>query len=335
MLQALLQQKFGIKPEEELRMGPYEACKAGSSLYLLIPARNIDGETIMELDQISQHMVQYGDYHVYTFLKTKEGEAIVDWKKDHYCVLANQRGEHVPVQKVGRKLSKFHHRGRMLPLKIQKISRIGMWKSFWEQRLDQMEKVWNDQLFHPPENEFQRLFLESFPYYMGLTENAIQYLTDTELDDNPTGIDNGTVCHVRFSQKTWGDQMVVKNPFDWVVDHCARDLAEWTRDRYFYNSKTYEREVSAFFRDYQSIEPLSSFSWRLLYARLLFPLHYFECIEEYYITDSEQQQHLLEERLKKYVKHSREYEKFLRDFYHLTEVPVKKYHLPELEWLFR
>ena len=50
-----------------------------------------------------------------------------------------------------------------------------------------MEKVWNGLLFQTPEDEFQRMFIDSFPYYIGLTENAIQYLVDTEIDDEPNG----------------------------------------------------------------------------------------------------------------------------------------------------
>ena len=68
----------------------------------------------------------------------------------------------------------------------------------------------------------------------------------------------------------------MKNPFDWVFDHASRDLAEWVRDYYIQHIHTYQRGVVQFFQEYQSIERLSSFSIRLLYARLLFPIHYFE-----------------------------------------------------------
>ena len=69
------------------------------------------------------------------------------------------------------------------------------------------------------------------------------------------------------------------------------------------------------------------------YSRLLFPLHYFECIEEYYISQSEQQKKTVEEKLERYLKHSHQYESFLSDFYHLSEVPVKKWGIPLIGWL--
>ena len=63
----------------------------------------------------------------------------------------------------------------------------------------------------------------------------------------------------------------------------TRDIAEWTRKSYFEeNSYTFSQTASRFFQEYQSILPLSPFSWRILYSRLILPLHYFQCIEMYY-----------------------------------------------------
>jgi spore coat protein YutH len=177
------------------------------------------------------------------------------------------------------------------------------------------------------------MFLESSPYYMGLTENAIAYLVNTELDDSPVTVDHGTVCHERFSAITWGEKMMIKNPFEWILDHGSRDLAEWTRERYFHNTQTYQPDVRQFYADYQGIHRLSSFSWRLLYARMVFPLHYFECVEEYYLTTSEQAKHMLEEQFLRMLNFSNEYEGFLRDFYQLVDVPTKSIKIPEIEWL--
>ncbi|MHC8522988.1 hypothetical protein ACPJHQ_19860 [Rossellomorea sp. H39__3] len=56
-----------------------------------------------------------------------------------------------------------------------------------------------------------------------------------------------------------------------------------------------------------------------------FPLHYFECIEEYYISTSEQQKKLVEDQLNGHLRNSGQYESFLADFYHMSEVPVKKW----------
>lgn len=333
ILQHILQQKYSINSNEEFRLGRYEACLTDNHLYLLIPVGNMKTEEISDLDQIARHLIHYGDYHVCQFLKSKDGESRFEWRNEHYSIIVSQTITESPLQRIGGELAKFHYYGRLIPFEIEGVNRIGRWKQFWEQRLDQMEKVWNGRILEPPDNEFERLFIESFPYYMGLAENAIQYLIDTEIDDDPIAVDSGTVCHERFSAKTWGDHYILKNPFDWVFDHCTRDLAEWTRELYFKNIKTYEPDMKQFFFEYGAIMPLSSFSWRLLYARLLFPLHFFECVEDYYITSSEQQKLAVGERLNKYLEQTREHEAFLKNFFPLLEVPMRAYRIPQVEWL--
>ncbi|MEW9109359.1 MAG: spore coat putative kinase YutH [Cytobacillus gottheilii] len=334
MITRLLNEMYGIKAEEEMRIGNYAACRFNNQYYMLVPADHLQEDEILELDQIAAHLVNNGERYVSTFLKTKEGREFSNWEQAKYCVLVNQQLERRKGMKCGRKLAKFHYRGRSVSFPVKKLSRIGQWKQMWETRLDQMEKVWNEMLFQEPESDFDRLFLESFPYYMGICENAIQFLVDSEFDDEPTMNDSGTVCHGRFTSKTWSGAYYLKNPFEWVFDHSTRDLAEWTRERYFYNIKTYEPELKQFLKEYQSISPLSSFSWRLYYSRLFFPLHYFECVEAYYSSSSEQEKHMLEERLEKYLQQSVDHERFLAGFFELAEVPRKQWNIAVPEWLY-
>ncbi|MCQ6276543.1 spore coat protein YutH [Bacillus sp. V3B] len=333
MFQKLLHKHYGIDAIESTPIGQYQSCKKEKQQFILIPVDPFDEEELTELEQIAKHFKESGDQSVGTFLYTKENSRLIEWESGKYCVLTYDPTRLKTTTRIGRKLAKFHYRGRSILFPVQKVSRIGQWKKLWEMRIDQMEKVWNNMLFQQPESEFDRMFIESFSYYMAISENAIQYLVDTELDDEPQAIDSGTVCHTRFSIHSWADDAWVRNPIDWVFDHCSRDLAEWTRERYHYNYRTYQPDVQRFFAEYQSVEPLSSFACRLLYARLLFPLHYVECVEDYYSTTSEQKQRFLTERLEKYLKHSNETEKFLQYFFQLIEVPVRTYHIPKLDWL--
>jgi spore coat protein YutH len=333
MLQKLLENQYGITVEEYVKLDSFDALRGNGYLYVIAKPGSREVEDIQELEKIAEHLRNYGDHLVPIFLPSKDGSLITTWEEKKYCVLANRQSEKQQTIKLGRKLAKFHERGKTVPFKIERSSRIGQWKQLWEKRLDQIEKVWNDLLFQTPEDEFERMFIDSLPYYIGLTENAIQYLVDTEIDDEPVESDSGTVCHERFSQNSWGANYYMKNPLDWVFDHRSRDLAEWTRERYFRNTQTYELELKQFFGDYQSIASLSSFSWRLLFSRLVFPLHYFECIENYYITNSEQEKKLLEEQLSKILRQSTEYERFLGKFFLLAGAPIKRLNIPHLDWL--
>lgn len=334
MLRQLMKKEYGIEIDDEQNVGMYKGCIKDEHLFYLVPiGSSMEEDELVELEELASHFKKTGDKSVSQFLQTKDGKKKVEWDQGVYSVLQAPALLRSTENHLGRKLGKFHYRGRSVDFSVTKVSRIGNWKQLWEKRLDQMEGFWNSMLYQQPENDFDRLFLESFPYYMGLAENSIQYLVETEIDDEPTAIDSGTVCHVRYVSSTWGDHYQIKNPFDWVFDHCSRDIAEWTRERYFRNNQTYQRDVKKFLSDYQSIMPLSAFSWRLLYARLLFPLHYFECIENYYSTNSEQQKNLQYERLNKFLQQSSEHERFLGGFFYYTEVPIRQMKIPQIDWL--
>ncbi|MEK5172959.1 spore coat putative kinase YutH [Heyndrickxia sp. FSL W8-0496] len=331
----ILKKFFNITPEKSFLEGNYVRYLHENTLYTLIPVTTIQEEQLVEWYEMSEHLFAQGDRYVSRFVSSKDSKFLITVNDEDFCLLKNKY--HSLPRKInhGRKLAKFHHRGRSLRTELQNVSRIGQWKSFWEKRLDQMEKVWYQNVQNHPDHEFEYLFIDSFPYYMGLCENAIQYLVDTELDDTPQLIDAGTICHERFNKNTWGKNHWIRNPFDWVYDHATRDLAEWIRDQYFRNKRTFLPDLQQFLRSYQSISPLSLFSWRLLYARLLFPLHYFECIEEYFVTGSEHRKKSLEEKLKQTLRDTEDYERFLGDFFQIAEIPSRGQNLPRVEWLNR
>ncbi|KIY23301.1 spore coat putative kinase YutH [Mesobacillus subterraneus] len=335
MLQKMLKEIYGISPDSEVSLGRYNGYKQKEGLYLIMDANGAKEQEISELSRIADHMQKAGDRHVSKLLTDKEGRQICEWEGKKYCVLENRAAPIPEKMRTGRKLARFHARGRLIPFKVESLNRVGQWKQLWEMRLDQMEKVWSSKLYTEPENDFERMFMESFPYYMGLTENAIQYLADTEIDDKPTNADHGTVCHERFTNTVWRGPYFIKNPFEWVFDHRSRDLAEWVRERYFANIQTSQPEIKNFLNEYQSLTVLTPFSWRLLYARLLFPLHYYEAVENYYSIPSEQTKRQQEDRLRKYLDQSGDYERFLSHFYQIGDAPVKIGKLPPVDWLLR
>jgi spore coat protein YutH len=328
----ILQEYFNIQPEKSFIEGDFVRYSLEENLFTLVPVTNIKEDLLVELYEMSEHLANQGDRHVSKFFPSKEQKFLITHEEEDFILLQNSYTRIPKKQRLGRKLAKFHQRGRSIQVSIQHISSIGQWKSYWEKRLDQLEKVWYQIVQENPNCEFEEMFIETFPYYMGMCENAIQYLVDTELDEEPLGMDAGTVCHERFHMDVWGKSMWIRNPFDWMFDHGSRDIAEWVRQQYFLNSKSFSPDVRQFLDDYQGISPLSNFSWRLMYARLLFPLHYFECVEQYFLTQSEKQIKQLEDRLRIYKRDSTEYEKFLGTFFQMMGVSTSKRNLPEIGW---
>ncbi|HWO77174.1 MAG TPA: spore coat protein YutH [Bacillus sp. (in: firmicutes)] len=330
--QSLLSQ-FGIEPDQRINIGRYDAVYSKGIVYIMVPIEDREQNELIELHKLSNHLYAYGDQTIARFKQNKNQSYIGRIQDQSFVVLYNEHLRSINTSQIGRSLAEFHYRGKLFNEKVQVISRIGQWKELWEKRLDQMDQVWQKKLFAEPEEEFDRLFIESFPYFMGLAENAIQYLVDTELDDNPNAADAGTVCYQRFSRYLWEGDVCIKNPFDWVFDHAGRDIAEWVREHVQYHYRTYENGIRAFFREYQSLIPLSSFSWRLIFARLTFPLHYFEIVEDYYLSHSEHNKKLSEDRLNTLISRTSDYEEFIGRFYELAGAPVRSFNLPGLGWV--
>lgn len=327
----ILEKYFGIKPDRTMHINGKECFLAGDVLYTIVPVTHMEQKVLIELYEMSEHMAKLQDRKVSRFTAAKNHKFLVTHENHDYVLLRNEyRPRKMRTQRLGRKLARFHERGKRLQAEIDALNRVGEWKSFWSMRLDQMEKAWSVFIQEPPREDFDRLFFESFPYFMGLAENAIQYVTDTELDEKPHYWDQASICHEHFISGLWEGPQEIRNPFDWVYDHPSRDIAEWVRNEYFKSKRTLRPELQTFLYDYESIAPISPFGWRLVYARLLFPLHYFVTVEDYYQAQSQPRQKGLEEDMKRHLRDTSDYEMFLRTFYQIADV---KLQLPVVDWL--
>jgi spore coat protein YutH len=332
-MESWIRQEYDIAVERMQKNGRYYTFFDKNQCYTVIPVHGRSEAELEELQKMSHYLISKGDVTVAPFVPTKSGR-LVAYRNEQPIVIV--RTPFLPYARnisIGRELAKFHQRGRICPLPLVHCRRIGQWKELWGKRVDQMEEFWKNKIIMGMETMFDRLFIESFPYYLGLAENAIQYVADTELDEEPVGIDYATFCHERLPNAGWTEGKEQKLPIDWVYDHCARDLAEWVRYLYVKKGRDSVREIRQFFRDYEHHTPLSPFAWRLVYARLLFPLHYFECIEGYYMTNDAKEKQQYAHMLQSIIARSREHEQFLASFMDIVGLASRRLSLPKVEWL--
>ncbi len=127
----------------------------------------------------------------------------------------------------------------------------------------------------PPTDVFDQLFIESFPYYLGVAENAIQYVVDTEMDDTPQLTDAATICQERFTPLLWHQTKRLKLPFDWVYDRPTRDIAELIRYMMIEKKKDWEKTIVQFVTDYERNYSLSSFGLAPIIYKALVPASLF------------------------------------------------------------
>ncbi len=324
--------EYGIKVTDLEKVGRYESFRLHQTQFIVVPVSHIDEEELFEMYQLSQFMIEKRESHVASIVLTKKNHLFFEKDKVRYVLMKCSAYTQGRFTQLGKDLARFHAKGRLYPYQVSRTLRIGQWKVLWEKRLDQLEMFWRQKVQTQPLTQFEKMFVESFPYYIGLAENAIQYLVDTELDEEPQPIDSGTICHQRFLSTTWNPSMVIKSPIDWVFDHSSRDLAEYMRHLYFEKQEELKLEGFRFLEEYDRTTPLSPFSWRLIYSRLLFPIHYLECVEEYYLSP-EDVKPLFEEKLNRILKDSGHYESFLRAYSSMLSMKTKRIMLPTVDWL--
>src|SRR4051794_32270730 len=132
MFQKILTKHYGIDAFESTPIGQYPTCKKDKKQFILIPVDHFDEEELTELEQIINHFKESGDRSVGTLLYTKENNRLVEWESRQYSVLTYDQAYLQTSTQLGRKLAKFHYRGRTIFFPVQRISRIGKWKSLWE-----------------------------------------------------------------------------------------------------------------------------------------------------------------------------------------------------------
>ncbi|WP_449537437.1 spore coat putative kinase YutH [Ferdinandcohnia sp. Marseille-Q9671] len=324
-------EQYKIRAERQVQAFGHEAIIYRNILYCIVPISDLEQEELYEIKQLSDYMIHKGDVRVGSIVPTTDGKLTTMVNEQEVAIIRFPLFSHRITNSLGYELARFHKRGRSFPYQVNNLKRIGHWKHLWEKRLDQMELFWKEKVKQHPDNYFEKLFVDAFPYYIGLTENAVQYLVDTELDVVPSPVDSATVCHHRFTNTSWDKDTFTKLPTDWVFDHHTRDLAEFIREQ-FLNGDSRD-QITSFMSEYERVTPLSLFSWRILYARLMFPVHFFECIEGYYMTESARKKEIQLKKLESILKESDKNEKFLASFFSTLGVNQKRVIIPNISWL--
>ena len=134
----------------------------------------------------------------------------------------------------------------------------------WDQRIEYIENQCLTNLNF--DNEAHLLLYEYTLYSIGLAINSLQYLADMKLDYKRKY--SATLTHRRIKNI---DKYELFNPFNLIVDHSSRDLAELYKNNLI--SLNTLLDICAFYN--YSID-----EYEYLLARLLFPTFIFDIVED-------------------------------------------------------
>jgi spore coat protein YutH len=329
--------EYKLYCEQRFILGDYEGFTAQNKHYFLVAVDEIEDNEITEMIKMGNHLTAVGDHEIATFVPTVN-QALTSFVEGQNRVLFElpMYVSRTKKQKaLGFELARHHQRGKNYP-PSQRNS--GAWSQYWINRLTQLEKLYVDLSKNKQKLSFDQAFMVSFPYYLGRTENAIQYIVDSNLDYRQhLQMEPKTICHYQFSANSWltiddRSGAAVKSPIDFLYDYPSRDVAEWIRQLLNQEDDPY-RMTTEFVREYESVQPISPLGWRYIYGRLLFPIDYFKIIEGYYRSVNDEDGDHFTDKLFELFQQEVKTEVFLSEFHHKILPTHQQASVPVVDWL--
>lgn len=302
LLERILFQNYQIYPEFEMLIGDDIIIESEGKQYLIRPVEQNILKRLDEMVLLGEWLLYNGQHNVATIKQDRQNNASFKLDEKNYIVYTlpvnDMSGE--GLLPIGRRLASFHQKGFHFPQ--SKTKAMNSWKERWEKRVDQLENWYGFMTQKKQKTNIDEQFCLTFPYFLGVCENAIQMLGDLFITHGTTPfMQQKTICHQRFQEITWltlneGEIGNVIIPTDFIFDHYVRDIADYIRalwlDQIFDERDTYI-QIEKFLNEYETVYRLSLYDQKLLFIRLLFPLHYFEKMERYYETKEEREKALL------------------------------------------
>lgn len=179
-------------------------------------------------------------------------------------------------------LALFHQETRIADMSYFPESPVSGKSAGLVGRLDRLESRFRELTAESEHTPFENQFLSNFAYFSGCAENALQFLVNITIDYPEQ--DPLVLTHHRPAEI---QTLIPENPAYWVAEDRSRDLSEWLRALAWRGDTGGNGSPSGLFLDdYESIVPLSRRTAASLFARLLFPLPYIECCEQYFFSES-------------------------------------------------
>lgn len=182
----------------------------------------------------------------------------------------------------------------------------------WDQRLEYIQNQCLVNLNF--ENDAHLILYEYTLYALGLATNALQYLSDIQIDYNRKSYPS-TLTHRRIKKM---DKFELFNPFNLIIDHSSRDLAElYKNDLIDFN--TLIQICNSY---YYTID-----EYEYLLSRLFYPTFIFDVVEDI-ATDNTSYDHT-SEIYYAIAKQNKQIDK-IKEFYNSI---IKYMNIRPIEWL--
>ena len=182
------------------------------------------------------------------------------------------------------------------------------WGLLWSKKIDYLEELISENGKKYPQ------VVNSFNYFIGLSENAISYYNNIDIDNNMTYY----ISHKVLRPTDKVDSLY--NPLNIIYDYRVRDVAEYIKNSFWTDNHNIYNELN----NYLYKNNLSLNDVKLLISRVLFPSFYFDLYEDIFNYNKD------EKILNNIISRIDEYEEYLNSII----IYFKRFYpIDEIEWL--
>ena len=182
------------------------------------------------------------------------------------------------------------------------------WGLLWSKKIDYLEELISENGKKYPQ------VVNSFNYFIGLSENAISYYNNIDIDNNMMYYISHKV--LRPTDKVYS----LYNPWNIIYDYRVRDVAEYIKNSFWTDNHNIYNELN----NYLYKNNLSLNEVKLLISRVLFPSFYFDLYEDIFNYNKD------EKILNNIISRIDEYEEYLNSII----IYFKRFYpIDEIEWL--
>lgn len=271
----LLRTYYGISGQESPSIRGIPSYVANNKYYLLLRISEHD-HFMMEQAVIAYYLKEQEHPHIAYPIQNIDGQFMTTVDDQRYTVFELRHLQKQPQVGEGTALAQFHQQTKRYPYEPYSISSYGKWKQLWTDKLTVYEQ--NLQAALKEERDEQNLiWLDLFPYVIGMTENAIQYVGEMNHDRSFHDSDRPAITFERYDHQL---QKPCFFSYELHYDHPMRDVAELIRYNLLQEGDE-TTKILQFLHDYERVQPISLFSWKMIYSRLLYPAHFFDAIDQY------------------------------------------------------
>lgn len=184
------------------------------------------------------------------------------------------------------------------------------WGILWSKKVDYLENLINENGKKYP------LIVDSFNYFVGMTENAISYYNNILIPKNYS-------YYISHKNINFNDSVeAIYNPLNIIFDYKARDIAEYIKNSFFVDSSNIFNELDLLLNK----KHLTLIDIKLVIARILYPSFYFNLYENILIDNQD------EKILVNIINKLNDYEIYLAS---IINYFARYYDIEEIAWLKR